>query len=155
MAEELKDDSFVGITANNLSFLFEKMQQYNKSEAFGRQALSLGIKTRNQGQIARAYGNIAGVFEHIKKYDSAISYYNNAIKVFKEENDVGALATAYNDVGFVYRENNNNEMGLSSYKKAYELATGLGNESDRSFYAANIGSVLLELKQSDEAFRYL
>ena len=155
MAEELKDDSFIGITANNLSFLFEKMQQYNKSEAFGRQALSLGIKTGNQGQIARAYGNIAGVFEHIKKYDSAILYYNNAIKVFKKENDVGALATAYNDVGFVYRENNNNEMGLSSYKTAYELATVLGNESDRSFYAANIGSVLLELKKNEEAFRYL
>ena len=155
MAEELKDDSFIGITANNLSFLFEKMQQYNKSEAFGRQALSLGIKTGNQGQIARAYGNIAGVFENTKKYDSAISYYNKAIKVFKEENDVGALATVYNDVGFVYRENNNNEMGLSSYKKAYELATVLGNESDCSFYAANIGSVLLELKKNDDAFRYL
>ena len=67
---------------------------------------------------------------------------------------MGALATAYKEIGFVYRENNNIEMGLSSYKKTYKLSTEMGNESDRSFYAANTGSVLLELKKVDEAFSY-
>ena len=85
LAEELEDDSFIGITANNLSFLFEKMQQYSKSEAFGRQALSLGMKTCTKRQTARVFGNIAGFFEYIKRYHSAISYYNNAIKVLKKK----------------------------------------------------------------------
>ena len=155
LAEELGDESFIGITFNNLSFLFEKMQQFDKSATFGRKALSLANKTGDKGQMARAFGNIAGIYERKKMYDSAISYYNTSIKLLAEENDLEGLATAYNDLGFVYRENNNTPAGLEAYKKAYDISVQMGNESSKAFYAANIGSVFLEMKKSDEAFNYL
>ncbi len=155
LAEELADDGFIGVTYNNIATIYQNLKQYDKGITYARMGLQKAEKVNDNWQVARSYGTIASNYDQVKKYDSALIYYFKSLKIFKEENDLGGISAAYSNIGFVYRRNKRNADGLAAYKKAYETAIEMGNESDKAFYAADIGNVMLDLKQYKTAYTYL
>lgn len=155
LAEELNDDGFIGITYNNIATIYQNLKQYDKGIEYARMSLIKAETVKDALQMGRSYGTIASNFDHINKYDSALFYYQKSLKIFEGENDLGGISAAYSNIGFIYRRNKRNEDGLAAYKKAYETAIKMGNESDKAFYAADIGNVLLDLKQYKAGYSYL
>ncbi len=155
LAEELNDSSFIGKTYNNLSLVFNNLKNYKQADLYAKLAISVGLKFNDKSAIAGGYGNLASNFDNQNIFDSARFYYEKSLLILTEEDDLGGQATIFNNLGVIFRKEKNNVDGLAAYKKAYDIASRMENENDRTLYGANIGQVLIELKRYNEAYNYL
>ncbi len=155
LAKTLNDSGFIGKTYNNLALIFINLKNYKQAKFYASQGIFIGQKINDNYTTAGGYGNMASNFDSQNIFDSAKYFYNKSLQLFIEEKDVAAQATIYNNLGVIFRKQQNNVDGLAAYQKAYSIATEIKNENDKAQYSANIGQVLVEMKQYQNAHKYL
>jgi signal transduction histidine kinase len=95
-------------------------------------------------------------FEGLKQFDSAYHYQKTAIAVLESvAPDYNSLSRAYNNMAFLLRAMTRDAEALPYYKKALQLALEQENGDNICFYAANVGSILVDLRSLDSAKHYL
>ncbi len=136
---------------NNLGLIEEIQGRYNKAIDYYLQAISYAEQINNDIQLARPIGNLGVLHQMLGNFEKAEIYYQRSLQLkLKEKNYVGA-ALAHNNISEVYVENKDYSKALNSLREGLTLLKGLDAQYERALLTVNMGSVLLQLQQVDNA----
>ncbi len=117
-----KNDICVAGLYNNMSLLYQEMQNYKKAEILLKKALAIVTDKQEKFEIAVTYANLANTMLLAKDYDQAYRYSNEAICRFKARNYLDAhYCAALSAKATCHYEWGNKAMAKAIFKEALDI----------------------------------
>lgn len=112
---------------------------------------------KNKPELAAVAYNIIGLnFEEFGDLKKSAQYYDSGLKYANIAKNDTLRNYIYNNMGNLYYFKFKDAIkGLYFYKKCYEISKRVDAPIDVAFSEINLADVYLELKQYDEAFKFL
>lgn len=146
---------FIAIS-NSLGNLYYTHGQYDSSDLFHREALSLAKSISLEDEVAKAYQGIALNFLMTSKNDSARAYFQQALDLYIKLKEPVNEANVYVGLGNVFLEERIYPESLNQFIKAANLFEGAAHDSTGLARAwLNIANIENILEQRDKALDYL
>lgn len=156
LSEQIQNEQYIGITLGNIADVMLNTKRYDEAAKYLRRAINIAIANQDSARLGVACHEMASAFDGLKKFDSAYYYQKTAINVLESVSpDFNSLSRAYNNMAFILRAMMRDAEALPYYKKALQLALEQDNGDNICFYAANVGSILVDLRSLDSARHYL
>jgi len=137
--------SVIGIDYDHLGYL-------NKALLYFDRELEIARDLNNQEKESTALNNIAAIYANQGNYDKALEYYNKSLRLTTKPT---SIANIYNNIATVYSGKGDNNKAVEYFKKAVELAQKAGDYHGTAMYMLNLGASYTDLKNFQEAQRYL
>lgn len=156
LSEQIQNEQYIGITLGNIADVMLNTKRYDEAAKYLRRAINIAIANEDSARLGVACHEMASAFDGLKQFDSAYHYQRTAIAVLESVSpDLNSLSRAYNNMAFLLRVMMRDAEALPYYKKALQLALEQDNGDNICFYAANVGSILVDLRSLDSARHYL
>jgi signal transduction histidine kinase len=156
LSEQIHNEQYIGLTLANIADVMLNTKRYDEAAKYLRRAINIAIANQDSVRLGIACHEMATAFEGLKQFDSAYHYQKTAVSVLESvAPDYNSLSRAYNNMAFLLRAMMRDAEALPYYKKALRLALEQENGDNISFYAANVGSILVDLRSLDSARHYL
>ena len=143
----------------NLGELYRILGDYEQALSYNSKALDLNVSTGNGYRIAGTKKYIGDIYKDQKDYTEALQYYEEAIRLLKTENEkalpLRLAADIWLCIGDVEQLSGNRDKALDSYFLALEAFEKVRNPEGIINSMTRIGNLYRELKEFQQAFRYL
>lgn len=105
---------------------------------YGRQALAIGQRSKDERQVANFYNNMGLCFDAWGKADSAEFYYRKSIQILEKLNLKCEAANALANIGNLQRKGNR----VSEALKTYSIASAVQERcEDKTYYCATLQAI--------------
>ncbi len=156
LSEQIQNQQYIGLTLANIADVMLNTKRYEEASKYLRRSINIAIANEDSVRLGIACHEMATAFEGLKNFDSAYYYQRTAVLVLESvAPDYNSLSRAYNNMAFLLRAMMRDAEALPYYKKALQLAMEQQNGDNICFYAANVGSILVDLRSLDSARHYL
>ena len=142
---------------NDYGVILGDLEKYHEAIELYRESLDIWLSHEaDLEQIANINNNIGFAWHGLEEYEKAETYYQKAIETRRELHPDGLhpdLAHALNNFGILLRDMGNYQDALPLYRESLEIriATLGPNHANSGFGYLNLGRLLLEMGQTDEA----
>ena len=103
---------------NNLISDYYLTKDFEKSNKYANNALSIAKKINSIKNISDAYINLANSFFYKGNYDSTLYYYNKSYQLFLTTNDSVEIASSLNRLGLIYQAKSNYTEAVNYFLKS-------------------------------------
>ncbi len=130
-------------------------------------ALSIAIKAKSNGYIAKTYNQIGLVYRDQGAMDKALDYYMKSLKIYETLGNKKGLSECYNNIGNIHFDISGTiddslnsfkiaeyEIAIEYHLKSLQIEKELGNIKEMSKSYNNLGSIFAEKKSYDTAIAY-
>ena len=150
------DQHFTGMgqTYNTLGVIKRKLGHFEDSKYYYRMADRMWDRTDNQFQKININLNLANVTRAQGYYDSALLFGNKGLAIAEELGDSAKVADLLLGIGQTYSRMGWKATAVEVYKQGAEIELILGDQQDLSLFWSNMGEILRELKDYEEAKNY-
>lgn len=136
---------------------------FDLSARYFNQYLEIQKAAKNENAASYALFNLGAIHLKLEHIEQAKNYYLNAIESIKVHSDNDSLQHtdrrlifAYNNLGIIHRRLHEYEAAKDYFLRGISLSgNAQGEQSILSMLLNNLGSVYLDLKQTEEAFKVL
>lgn len=118
---------------------------------YGKKALVLSEKTKNEQGRAQAYNDIGILHYGLADYDSAMQNYRQSLSIRKKLNDTSGIASIYNKMGLCFQNTFKLDSAIYYNTRALEIYESQNNIRYASALKGNIANIYRGLKQYDKA----
>jgi predicted ATPase/tRNA A-37 threonylcarbamoyl transferase component Bud32 len=144
-----------GQAYNNLGNILFDLGNYENSEAMYKKSLELREKILDKKGIAESYNNLSIVYCDGGEYQKAAESLERSISIMKEIGfRVGIAGTSLN-LGAIYQDQGKYIEASQLYKKVLDISNDIVNIPLKILAYSNLGSVDIDLKNYDDAIKYL
>lgn len=150
-----RDNFGIGTTLNNISNMYNEMDQPDLAILYANKILSDKNLTYYKYVQGRTY-NILGV-SYFKKGDieKAITFQKKSLEIKKEFDEKNGMAFSYNDLGEIYFKQKKYDLAYNNYKLALELRKELNDKFGISSTLLSIAKVQIATNKLNEAEKSL
>jgi signal transduction histidine kinase len=138
----------------DLSIAFQE-SNFEKSVAYGKDALIWAEKINNKKGIAQAYNSIANANSVQSNFSECIAYHQKALIIRTEIGDSYGIAASNNNLGNAYSDLGNFDKALSFYEIARTIDEKNKDKKSLTFVYNNIGSAYAEKGELKKAIDYI
>lgn len=126
-----------------------------KAEKYGKQAVELAQKIKNDTLLGLAYNDLGTLFLRIGEFEKAKKYYSQAIEIrTKLKDDIG-LASIYSKLAVLEEIQSNYPKALEMNLKVLKIYEKKNEDSIAiATLCGNISVVLMNMQQMDRAYQY-
>lgn len=140
--------------SENWDGLGHLLNQTGNAEAIAAfaKALAIAKTTKNQLDMATAYGNLADAYQAQRQWDKALEMLNKALPIHQASGNQQAVAENYARLGDVcYNSRDRLEQAKTYYEKALQMNESGGYQAGVALQYANLGNVYQKLGNSAKA----
>ncbi|MFN8356538.1 MAG: sensor histidine kinase [Spirosomataceae bacterium] len=119
------------------------------------ESLRIAQDLNNLIEVAYSYRYIGGAFAEMMMFDKAIENYNKALRLFELYGLKKQVANCLDDLGSIYLYQKNFEKALSTFERSLTINHNLGYHLGEGYSLCNMGAILGELGQDEEALKAL
>lgn len=146
----------LGSAYNGLGITFYLMQNNERAEYYIRKALSIKLKQKDYVYYAIIASNLAALLVYDDKNDEALSLLKTAEKVVLNAKLPQYLPNIYNSIGAIFFQRKDaQDSSMYYYKKSIYFAEKFDVQQNIVTGYHNMGHLLLEKRQYDQALNYL
>ena len=126
----------------------------NKSEEYGKEALSLATKLNVKGEMAYA-NRVVGVAHWVRgNYEIGLGYLYHSLQQYKSVKDPLGEANVTMNIGLIYADQLYHDKALSQYFEARKIFEKLQEEGRIATTNTKIGSIYANIKDFSKAEAY-
>ncbi|MCM4171772.1 tetratricopeptide repeat protein [Arenibacter sp. TNZ] len=152
-SNELKKS--INVSLNSIGNLYLTLKQYEIAISQFKRAMESAKELGNKLGLAINYQNIGECLEYKGELEEALHYYRTSLDYNNEiENDKGKIICK-NSIAQIYLKQNNLDEAIEILQPNLLAAETLGDMSIITAININMGWALMELKQYNEAEKYL
>lgn len=153
MLEELGDKEGMGITLNNIGFIYNNYKvDIPKAIDYYEQSLvcfeELGL---DYGKAA-ILNNLAYIYDNQGDLKKALEYFYNALAIREKNNNKKGRAETLNNIGAAYQDLGDNKLALENYTMSLELKKEINDSVGMGYAYNNIASLYMATEQYEKAF---
>jgi two-component system NarL family sensor kinase len=148
-----KNDSAKGIILLEIGESIEVVAP-KKSMAYYRQALSLGIRIKNNRVILSSYHDIGICYINLNEMDSAIMTFEEAVPLARLLSDTLREARLLANIGNAYLHKKDRATAIEYYLQSSRIWEACTDQNYLPALYSNINSLLDEQKEHDRALEY-
>ena len=148
-----KEDTNRVNTLNALSRRFAMKREYELSNKYAKDAISLAEKLNFKKGLINANSNFGLNNYFLGNYKEAIEYYRTMMKLGEETGDKSAVGRAYSGIGNVYFDQGNTTEALKYYLTSAKLLEESGDKVTLASAYYNIGNSYYSLSNFTEAIK--
>lgn len=153
--ESLKDSMGILRTTSKLGAILAELERLDDAKAYHQRSLAIARSLRDTVEMSIAYSNIGLVHEKNEQLDSALHYFFKCIDLDTRIDHEYGLIYDRNNVANIYRKLNLPAKALPFSLQAYESARVIGARSLINFSQNLLGSIYLDLGQSQKGIDLL
>jgi signal transduction histidine kinase len=150
-----KEDTNKVNTLNRLSNRFSQRKEYELSDKYAKDAISLAEKLNFKKGFIPAYGNLGYNNQQRGNDKEAIENYRTSLKFAEETGNKSAVGRAYMSIGSVYFNQGNTTEALKYYLTSAKLLEESGDKGNQAIAYYNIGNSYFSLSNFTEAIKAL
>jgi tetratricopeptide (TPR) repeat protein len=155
MLRAVGDKGGEATTLNNIGTVWRQLGDNQKALDYYNQALPLRRAVGDKGGKATTLNNIGAVWNALGDWQKALDYSAQALDLAREVGDKGVEATILNDIGGVWFAKGQKVKALDYGTQALSLQRAVGDKSSEAVTCFNLGLLLEELNDLDQAVSYL
>lgn len=145
----------VARTLNNMSILFERMDNNEQSIEHARQALAIAEKHDYKQIQAYALGNLAVAYKNKEDYQTALKYQMQSLEIKRQLNDLRGIANSLGNIGSLYEAQKKYKEALDYTHQTLAIYGQIGDGGVIAQTLWGIGKLHLNQNNLDSAFYYL
>ncbi|MBI3260421.1 MAG: tetratricopeptide repeat-containing sensor histidine kinase, partial [Ignavibacteriae bacterium] len=145
------------LTAQTMSFLglaFRNTADYSSAIEYYTKSLQIFINLQDFLQIIAIYDSIGQVYFLLKRYEDALTFYLNGLSIQQEHFPNREIPGLLSNIGAVYHQLGNINLAVEYFRRAQIYFERKNEISNQAIVAMNIGIILLESKQYNDALQY-
>ncbi|MCS7019378.1 MAG: tetratricopeptide repeat protein [Cytophagales bacterium] len=142
-------------TLNNMSVLFERMDDTLQAISHAQQALEIAEKYDYKQLQAAALGNMAIAYKNQGQYQKALQLQMRSLQIKRQINDLRGVANSLGNIGIIYAEQKKYPEALLSTHQALAIYQQLGDAALIAQGMEGIGKMHLDNNRLDSAAYYL
>ncbi|MBB3699402.1 tetratricopeptide repeat protein [Flammeovirga yaeyamensis] len=108
-------------TYNNISQIYKRIGDYEKSILYNQKAIQVQVAQKNVFGQSISYLNLGNTYRHMGQYDSSIYYNKEALRLSESINDTIGFAFAFYNLGSSNFSKKDFHEAIKYYKKAYPI----------------------------------
>ncbi|CAM4191438.1 tetratricopeptide repeat protein [Zobellia roscoffensis] len=127
---DLINDKQYASILSNIGLLYARLEKFDQSEDYQKQALSFFKKNDFQEGVANALTNLGRVYNETGKSDKAIESYKQAYDIMERNSNERGMASALTNTGIAYTEMGQYEEAIPYFKQTQEIYEKLKNANN-------------------------
>ncbi len=152
---ESGDSSMQAKALMNIGIVHDLMQNLPMALLYYEKALRFYKYKKDEAGMADCDLNIAIVLTKQKKYEQACENLESAARIYEKSGNNSYLAAAYINLGLTYKKMGNYPLAIDYHNKALAIWTKENDQYHICYYYMNMGEIMLDLKKTGEAGKYL
>lgn len=155
ISREIKNPEGIASSYNSLANCFDAIGALDSAQFYHQKSLTIKLQTHNEVGAADSYNNLGIVYDLKGDFSRSLENYFNALEIY-ENNEVGfeKVPMVLVNIGVVYKKQNEFGKTLDYYKKALKIYEANKFDFGAVVIKGNIGSVLLNLEDYENAIKY-
>ncbi|WP_239985596.1 MULTISPECIES: tetratricopeptide repeat protein [Arenibacter] len=145
----------INVSLNSIGNLYLTLKQYDIAIAQFKKSMELEKELDNKLGLAINYQNIGECLEYKGELEEALHYYRTSLDYNNEINSDKGRIICKNSIAQVYIKQNKLDEAIEILEPNLLAAETLGDKSIITAININMGWALMELKQYDEAQKFL
>lgn len=150
-AREYNATKEVGTILNNLGALYFELKEWQNSEKYYHEALTIMTDLKDTSWLARIYGNIAGIAYMRKDYQESIEYLNLSLEMATSLQQAESIGGAISNMAMVYSTIGENDKAIESYWQGYHILNKLGEKRGVCITLTELSRLYLKTSDYDKA----
>lgn len=151
ISEELGNDRYSGIIANNIGAVYFDLRDYGQTKPYYEKAVALFTVAKDTFWLSNALNNLGNVLEKAKEYDQSLEVYGKALDLAKVSENNEAVGSTMSNIGNVYLGMKNFDEALRFYRNGLKLQLAADDQIGAAISYNNVGLILFEKGQLKEA----
>jgi len=146
--EQQKDSFSVSLSLNNIAFMYQAQNMYEKAHENYAKALNILNKLPSEESdiyIGVIYNNIGLIYERKNSYDTALVYYEKSLKIRRKIGDKRGISESLNNIGNTLRKMDRIDEALENLLEALKIKEELNDAGGLSYTLNNV-SIIYYLK---------
>jgi serine phosphatase RsbU (regulator of sigma subunit) len=131
------------------------LPDYDQALTAYNESLKIREKIRDRNAVASSFNRIGRIYALKKEYDNALENYHKSLKIRKELNLLSALPWTYLGIASTYEEMNDLKNAKAYYQRNLNADCTNSDKRCRLQSMAGMGRILLRMKKTAEAYRFL
>ncbi len=154
-SEKLESPGAIASSYNSLANCFDAIGALDSAQFYHQKSLTIKLQIDNVIGAADSYNNLGIVFDLKGDFSRSLENYFSALEIY-EKNEVSfeKVPMVLVNIGVVYKKQDEFDKTLEYYKKALSIYEANQFEFGAVVIKGNIGSVLLNLKDYENAIKY-
>ncbi|MCB5231136.1 MAG: sigma 54-interacting transcriptional regulator, partial [Candidatus Cloacimonas sp.] len=140
---------------NNIGVTYMDNGEFEKAGEAFEKTMEVARNFNLFKNLIAALNNLGALYFKSGKWSKAIDCYEEAIERSKKDKFLDGLSKSYNNLGELYERRGEYELAHDFYFKASSLVEELNDEYQKAEIWGNLGSVLTNLLNFSDAYRYL
>ena len=138
-----------------IGLIYSRLPDYDRALIAYNDGLQIREKIRDWSAVASSYNRIGRIYSLKKEYDKALQNYHESLRIREELKLYSALPWSYLGIASTYEEMSDLENAKTYYHKNLDEGCGNIDKRCRLQSMAGMGRVMLLMKQTEEARRFL
>ncbi len=155
VARNFKDIRAQIIGQFNIGYLYNSLNQFDKSKEYLQKSLSLSAKHKIKDYEAYSTEQLALAYGGMDSLKLSLQYYQSALKLFENLGNRPYVALTYKNIASTYLNLDNKEKALAYARKAVRLAKGIKPDLIWIGAQQTLALALIENKKYTEAEQLL
>lgn len=126
----------------------------DKSLTYGKNALELAQKLKDEEKIGKSYNSIALSYDMMGKYEIALDYYYKSLDISKKIKSWKGTTSNLGNIGIIYKNLGQYDKALECYYEALEISTKNNWKPGMVSDNINIAIIFQKLKKYDKSLEY-
>ncbi len=151
--DEVDDMKTRPYTLNNLSTLYNTLENLDKAEKYARQCIELAHKAGNELLVATGQSNLGDILMLKGKYEEGLSVFEEVLKYGEKHNDPKKKFHYYFNRGEYYLHHEKNyDLAIQEFGRAKQIIDSLGVDWNLSGYNSSLSQAYLLNKRYGKAY---
>jgi CHAT domain-containing protein/Tfp pilus assembly protein PilF len=153
--QELKEDYWIGYTANLLAKSYFGSGQPQKAVEILQTALELARKTNDKQALVTANSNLGSLYSLLGRHTEALKFYSEALRLSEGSEDEGERAELLTLTGMEYMELGSTQAAIEHFQRALPIRKRFKDFSVASRIQASLGLLYARGGEMDKALSNL
>jgi CHAT domain-containing protein/Tfp pilus assembly protein PilF len=162
LARSLKHGPEIMKALKNIGSFYSRKDDYSQALSYYFQALSYARDLQDVKETTLCLSNIASLYSTLGDNEKSIAYYSEALKISKSLGSQSKLSVFLINLGLsyqsLYRTTGSVDYcfrAIECYQEGLNSAQKANDEYLKNLYLTHIGNVYVDLKQYDDALKFL
>jgi len=153
--EEEGDKKSMRTAINNIGLVFYNLKDYERAIQNYLRAVTISKEINDLNGLERIYINLGLCYNQLNKFDEAIKFFNEGFKICNQNCDENIVKEGLEGLGFAYQANHQLFLAKENFIKSLEISK---KQNDNRYASENLlalSKIEIELKNEDQAKKYL
>jgi CHAT domain-containing protein len=153
--KDLKEDYWVGYTANSLGSIYKDLNEKQKALEYLNLALKLFRQVDDTHGQALATNNLGIVYSRFEEFETALNLFKTSLALREKVGDEVGRARVMSGIATVYTSTGSWRDAISTYEKALGILKVVKSPEDEANTLAGIGTLYIKTGDTSKALSML